>query len=101
MTYIFKTWRIFFESIPVILAFVTLILSFSRSLVTTNTHVMRMCWLFILSSCVLIFAQSSWSRSLLVSNEDVNPDFLHIVWSIFNTITMMSMSYAVYWVGKK
>lgn len=101
MAYIDNTWRIFFESFPVIFAFITFILSVSRILVSQSIQIIRMCWLFIASSCILILTQSLWAHALLVSGNNIDIDFFRIVWTIFNSFVMVSMAYAVHWVAKK
>lgn len=95
MEYAAQTWRIFFEAIPVAIAFFTVILGTFKALTLTEPETQKSSWLFVLSAVLLIFAQSSWSWTLFVKNDILGTDFANVIWTVFNTVVMISMVYTI------
>lgn len=95
MDYMSQTWRMFFEAIPMVVAFVTVILSLFRGVTSEDQYCKNTSWLFLTSATLLIFAQSSWSWTLFIKQDLLGTDSANVIWTLFNTVTMFSMIYVL------
>lgn len=95
MNYMEQTWRMFFEAIPLVIAFVTVILSIFRGVTSADQYCKNTSWLFLTSAVLLIFAQSSWSWTLFIKHDILGTDSANVIWTLFNTIAMYSMIYVL------
>lgn len=95
MDYTSQTWRLFFEGVPIVAAFITIVLAAQRAVVTSNDSVRITAMLYMLCSFMLVVAQSSWSWTVFIKKDLLGSDIANVVWTLFNLVTMFSMAYTI------
>lgn len=55
----------------------------------------------VVASILMLTAQVSWSWSIFIQNNLLGTEFANIVWTVFNTLTMLTFIYAAHWVEKR
>lgn len=79
--------RALFESLPILLAVLSIFYSARKVLITKCSKERKTFLLFILTAILLVLAQSSWAWSA-VNNNTIGHLWADNVWTIFNSLVM-------------
>lgn len=79
--------RYFFESIPIVLAVVSIAVCTREALTSTNDERM-LPTLQLIASVMMLVAQFSWMWSFLVKGDQEGTDIANMLWTVFNGLTM-------------
>lgn len=79
--------RLLFESLPILLAAMAIVLCFHKALTTRRMHDRVVCYAMIACSVVMIIAQSSWTYTVLKGGLE-GTDINNVLWTIFNAGVM-------------
>lgn len=79
-----------FELLPVVMAMIAAICCARRYSSERRKHTKTVMALGVVSSVLLIVAQSSWWTSYVVMGIGQGTQFADAIWTIFNTLTMLA-----------
>lgn len=91
--------RIFFEVVPLVLAVYAIFTCANRALTTRRAHDRNQFLLMIICAALMIGAQSSWTYTLL-KGDILGTDVANVLWTVFNSLVMVTFSYAAWRVPK-
>lgn len=78
------------ESIPILLAIYAAIVCTKQYAVDRRKHHKRVLLLGVISSLLLIVAQTSWYVTYVVNGNLIGTWFADQIWTVFNSITMLA-----------
>lgn len=84
--------RLFFESLPILVAMFAVVFAAKRALLTRCKHVRRASFMGAVCAVLLIAAQTSWAWSVQNGN-NIGEDIANHIWTIFNIAVMATLIY--------
>jgi len=85
-----NTLNYFFQLLPVILACIAAVACSMRFARDRRKHDRVAMFIAALSSVLLVIAQTSWWSSYILQGSLKGTEFANFLWTIFNTLTMVS-----------
>lgn len=79
-----------FEAIPILLAIYAAIICARQYTLDRRKHHKRVLLLGVISSLLLIIAQTSWYVTYVVNGNLIGTWFANQVWTLFNSLTMLA-----------
>ena len=92
--------RLFFEAVPIFAALIAIIVCGKRAVMTSCHRVRIASWLAVSCAVLMIAAQVSWSWSMFVKGDVLGTDLANLMWTMFNTMVMVTFAYAAQWRDK-
>ena len=89
--------RIFFEAVPIFAALIAIVICGKRAILTSSHTVRVSSTLATASATLMIAAQVSWSWTLFIKGDVMGTELANIMWTVFNTMVMVTFAYTAQW----
>lgn len=89
--------RLFWEALPIIAAIIAIFFCGYRALVTTKKSTLTVSLMSVVCALLMLAAQVSWSWSYFVKGSLLGTDMANLMWTLFNSLVMVTFAYAAYW----